>query len=142
MAVALTLLALNLVGAAGILRWGRGEERALIALIAVYVLATPWLEVFEINTIRIGVFVAEIVLLTALFWTSGRISRWWVVSACGAQLIAVLSHLMPFVLSDLYIWTSVALRRYAWAMVSLSMLAGVWETWAHRIAAARRPARV
>ena len=135
MLLALLLFALNLIGGLAVLKWGEINERAIIGVMAVYIFAVPLLEPFEIESIRIGVFGAEVILFACLFVATGRVARWWLIMAAGAQLIAVISHLVPLFVTDLYIWTSVSVRRFAGCVISLSLLLGAWETWARRVVA-------
>ena len=131
MILGLTMFVCNLVGGLAICKWGKNVERLIVALLAVYIFTVPLLDSIELHSIRVGVFAAEIVLFAGLFLATGRIARWWLIVATGAHLLAVVSHLMPLIVPEIYVWTSVAIRRFVWGVVSLSILWGAWEAWAH-----------
>lgn len=130
-ALSLALLLANCLAAMMLLRFGRREERVIILTVIAYVCLPPFVYELQIGTFRYAVFALELVWMGALFWGVMRLDRWWPILAAGAQLLACLSHLLPFVLFDLYVWSTVTVRLAIWAFVSLILLVGSWEAWAH-----------
>lgn len=129
--LALCLLASNVIATALLIWRGTDRERAIVGLIALYVLANPLIYTWTIGgTFRAGTFLSELVLLFALWWCAERVDRWWLILAAGTQLIVVASHLIPLVVSGIYVWTGVSIRLAAWTVISGALLGGAWETWA------------
>lgn len=131
----------NLLAAALLMWRGTRGERAVVALLAVYVVTTPLLETLAVGTFRAGVFTGEVVLFLGMWWVAERLDRWWLVLIAGAQVIALVSHLIPFLIPDLYVWTDVAIRHAVWVAITTFLLFGAWETWAIQKLAAEGRAR-
>lgn len=126
----LVLLTANLV-ALGLLFWrgGRTERfTALIILAAIF--AEPFLHPVQVGTWRMGSLLVNLCLFLALWTACERSDRWWLVVASAIQLVILITHLMPLMTSDFTTHTGVAIRSGLWAGISLTLFAGVWETWA------------
>src|SRR5690606_25160939 len=85
----------------------------------------------QTGTFRYGVFGLEMALPCILPVTALRVDRWWQIAATGAQAWACLTHIVPLAMVDVYVWSTVTIRIWLWAVVSFLLLAGAWETWAH-----------
>lgn len=125
------LFATNIVAAFLMLRFGKREEKAVIWVATAYIALPPLVYGLQIGTFRYGVFALEMVLLYTLLVTALRIDRWWSIAATGAQALACLTHIVPLAMVDVYVWSTVTIRIWLWAVVSFLLLAGAWETWAH-----------
>lgn len=129
--LAVTLLLVNALAGALLLRFGTWSERFSVAAVAAYIIANPLIYTWTIGgTFRIGTFLAELSLLFALSWCAEKVDRWWLILAAGTQLIVTFSHLVPLIMSGLYVWTDVSIRLAAWAVISAALLGGAWESWA------------
>lgn len=129
--LSLALLVANLIAAATILWFGRREERVIILVAIAYVCLPPLVYDYQFNTFRYGVFLLEVVWMCVLLWGSLRLDRWWPLVAASAQLLALLSHILPFLFFKVYLWSAVTVRLGLWAVVSFVLLLGAWEAWAH-----------
>jgi len=127
----LALLLANVLAACVLFRFGHREERVIIVTAIAYVLLPPFVYQFQFATFRYGVFGLELVWMVALLWAAMKLDRWWPLLAASAQLLSCLSHLLPLLIFEVYLWSSVTVRLGLWAVVSLILLIGSWETWAH-----------
>lgn len=129
--LAVTLLLLNALAGSLLLRFGTWSERFIVAVVSAYILANPLIYTWTIGgTFRIVTFLTELVLFCALWWCAEKVDRWWLITAAGAQLIVAFSHVIPLVISGIYVWTDVSIRLAAWTVISAALLGGAWETWA------------
>lgn len=129
--LAVTLLLLNALAGSLLLRFGTWSERFIVAVVSAYIIANPLIYTWTIGgTFRIVTFLTELVLFCALWWCAEKVDRWWLITAAGAQLIVAFSHVIPLVISGIYVWTDVSIRLAAWTVISAALLGGAWETWA------------
>mgnify|MGYP001584608443 CR=1 FL=1 len=126
------LWSLNLTGLALLVWKGERVERYAAAMIAAYIFLEPWLQPFQLSSWRVGLAGLNLALFVGLCRLSARSTRWWLVLAAALQLLIVCTHLLPFLSSDLTIWTGVAVRLTLWTLISLTILGGVWEAMADR----------
>lgn len=130
--IGFALFAANLIAISMLLRFGTREEQAVALAGVACICLPPLIHELQIGTFRYGVFGLELGLLATLLVATARVARWWPILASGAQLLACLSHIIPHLMADIYVWSTVTVRLGIWAFVSLFMLFGAWETWAHR----------
>jgi len=126
------LWSLNLAGLALLVWKGARVERYAAAMIAAYILLEPWLQPLQLSSWRVGLAGLNLALFVGLWRLSVRSTRWWLVLAAALQLLIVCTHLLPFLSSDLTIWTGVAVRLTLWTLISLTIFGGVWEAMADR----------
>lgn len=126
------LWSLNLAGLALLVWKGARVERCAAAMIAAYVLLEPWLQPLQLSSWRVGLAGLNLALFVGLWRLSASSTRWWLVLAAALQLLIVCTHLLPFLSSELTIWTGVAVRLTLWTLISLTILGGVWEAMADR----------
>lgn len=129
--LSLALLVVNSIAAATIMWFGQREERVIILVAIAYVCLPPLVHDYQFNTFRYGVFALEVVWMFVLLWGALRLDRWWPLVAASAQLLALLSHILPLLFFKVYLWSAVTVRLGLWAVVSLILLMGAWEAWAH-----------
>lgn len=130
--IQIILILANLI-AFGLLLWRGGtvERLAVAALTAAQILSVflvPW----DVDGLRVGVMLVDVVLFGALWALAEHGRRWWLVASAGFQLIIVVSHLAPFFAHERLGWAAVTLQWVAWFFVSLSAFAGVWEAGADK----------
>jgi hypothetical protein len=126
------LWSLNLTGLALLIWKGERVERYAAAMIAAYIFLEPWLQPLQLLSWRVGLAGLNLALFVGLCRLSARSTRWWLVLAAALQLLIVCTHLLPFLSSDLTIWTGVAVRLALWTLISLTIFGGVWEAMADR----------
>lgn len=131
--IVLVVLGINALTAAALYKVGGREERAIVLTAIAYVCLPPLVHGFQIGTFRYGVFGLEVLWLVVLVWGVIRLERWWPILASGAQLLSCMSHILPLFWADIYVWSTVTVRFALWALISLILLMGTWETWAHSI---------
>lgn len=129
--LSLALLIANALAAVALMLFGRKEERVIVLVAIAYVCLPPLVHQYQFNTFRYGVFVLEVVWMCVLIWGSLRVDRWWPLVAASIQFLALLSHILPFFFFKIYLWSAVTVRLGLWAVVSLILLMGAWEAWAH-----------
>lgn len=127
----LAILVANAFAAITLLRFGQREERVIVLATIAYVCLPPLVAQFHFQTFRYGIFGVEIVWMIALFWGAMRLERWWPLMAAAAQVVTCLSHILTLFLFEMYLWSAVTLRLGLWFVVSLILLMGSWEAWAH-----------
>ncbi|MFB7879984.1 hypothetical protein [Brevundimonas diminuta] len=138
--LAVTLLLVNALAGALLLRFGTWSERFSVAVVAAYIVVNPLVYTWTIGgTFRLGTFLTELVLFCALWWCAEKVDRWWLILAAGTQLIVAFSHIVPLLVSGLYVWTDVSIRLAAWTVISAALLGGAWETWAIQKLASKGP---
>ena len=108
-------------------RGGKGDRFA-VATIAVLMFAEPVVQPFQIGTWRAGLFALNLLAFLLLWRLSERFDRWWIIIAASAQLLIVVSHLLPLMAPGQYNWTLATLRLFLWTIVALACVLGVYET--------------
>lgn len=122
----------NFVAGILLFYFGTKEERAVVVVAVAYVLLPPVIYGFAVGAFRYGVFILEIALLIAFVYAALKIDRWWLIVAAGAQLLTCMTHIAALHDSLIYTWSAVTVRLGLWALVSIILFLGAWETWAHR----------
>lgn len=130
--MAVAALLTNTIAGILILLHGTKEERTVVIVGVSYVLLPPLIFSYTVGAFRYGIFGLEIALLIALGYAALKNDRWWLIVASGAQLLTCLTHIVSFHDDLIYTWSAVTVRMGLWIVVSLFLLLGAWETWAHR----------
>ena len=131
--ISIALAGLNLCAAFVFLCFGTKVERAIVAAIIAYISLPPLIYTFQIDTFRYGIFVLELALLSVFVVGGVRADRWWLILATGTQVIVCLTHIVGIKASIFYEWSAITLRLGLWALITLILLLGAWETWSRRI---------
>ena len=129
---AFILIAANLIAAALLLRYGAAVERWCVLLVAAYMAANPIAELWHFGDWRAGTAVLELLLFAGFWFLAERGRRWWLVAAAGSQLVVALTHIIPLIAPDYFLWTQVTVRLIVWIVISLTFFAGVLEASADR----------
>lgn len=106
---------------------GRVAERlAAVAFLAAMLLSALFDRVVH-DGVRWVVAVISIALFATLAALSLANTRWWLLVAAGAQLVALATHVAAIIDPDLQAWASVSIRYLVWLEMMLLGLFGVWE---------------
>ncbi len=73
--------------------------------------------------------VSETVVAAIFLWLALRSNRWWTLVASAALMLCVLVFVLEWTHPAVTRNTAVSARIGLWMIVSLSLLAGVWERW-------------
>lgn len=130
MLAAYLLLAANVAAGILLLRHGSTVERWAVALVTVFLIATPLLQTFHLGRWRLGIALLEVALFLGFWLLAERGSRWWLVAAAGFQLVAIFTHTIPLLAPEYFEWTQVTIRWVIWVGISATFFVGAWEAWA------------
>lgn len=125
--ITLTVLALLLLW-----RFGAWEERIVAVAVAVLMILAPLTASLQIAGIRPGVAFIELLFLTGILLLAYRCDRWWLLALAGFQTISLITHVVPLIGPDHYIWTAVTVRLEVWLLICATFFGGAWEAWAAR----------
>lgn len=120
---------LNLAAFVLILRWGEPIERWTVGVLVISIVLSDILSVVTIGTWRAGVAGTNLLLLIALWLVAMRANRYWIVLVTSAQLVAVLSHLLPVMTDSHLVGSGYILRRWLWLLQSAVFFLGAGEAW-------------
>lgn len=126
------LYGFNALGFGVLLRWGGRPERVAAMLMIAFIAATPFASALRIGDWRIGTALCDLVLLIGLLVLSERHGRWWLIFAASAQLVVVVTHVVPILASDEFALAGYFLRLGFWLLISITLFFGAWEAWADR----------
>lgn len=123
---------LNLVAFALILWRGEPIERWTVGVLVVSIVLSDALSTITIGTWRAGVAGTNVVLLTTLWLLAIRANRYWIVLVAAAQLVTVLTHLLPVMTDSHLVGSGYILRRWLWMIQSALFFLGAGEIWLAR----------
>lgn len=102
---------------------GSGPERWASLLLTGLLVVTPMIERLAWWCVPLS----SLVVFLGLLVLALRSDRWWLLFACGCQLLALSTHVVTLVrVSDLA-WSAVSIRWLCWLILMLIALAGAWE---------------
>jgi hypothetical protein len=120
--VCLTVLSL------GLLIWkGKRPEREAAVGLYLAQLLSGWADHLVMGQFRWAVALISVGLLAWLVQLSLRYTRWWLLFAAGAQLLALGTHVSSLIGPDALTWSIVTTRMVAWVEIMVFGLLGVWE---------------
>ena len=107
---------------------GSGPERWASLLLTGLLVVTPMIERLAWWCVPLS----SLVVFAGLLILALRSDRWWLLFACGCQMLALTTHVVTLIrLSDL-MWSAVSVRWLCWLILMLIALAGAWEGQAMR----------
>lgn len=102
---------------------GSGPERWASLLLTGLLVVTPMIERLAWWCVPLS----SLVVFVGLLVLALRSDRWWLLFACGCQMLALSTHVVTLIrLSDL-MWSAVSIRWLCWLILMLIALAGAWE---------------
>src|SRR5690606_22567268 len=110
----------------GWLRGGHTERFAVAVLFCDHVLTRATTEMPGSHKL---VGVSELVVAGVFLWLALRSDRWWTLAAAAALLLCVLVFALELSHSGVSTYGAISARIGLWCVVSLSLIAGVWERW-------------
>lgn len=123
---------LNLVAFALILWRGEPIERWTVGVLVVSIVLSDALSSVSVGTWRAGVAGTNLLLLAALWPLAIRANRYWIVWVAAAQLVTVLTHLLPVMTDNHLVGSGYILRRWLWIIQSALFFLGAAEIWLAR----------
>jgi hypothetical protein len=112
----------------GLLIWkGKRPEREAAVGLYLAQLLSSWVDHLVMGQFRWAVALISVALLGWLVQLSLRYTRWWLLFAAGAQLLALGTHVSSLFGPDALTWSIVTTRMVAWVEIMVFGLFGVWE---------------
>ncbi len=125
--IGLTIVALLLLW-----RFGAWEERAIAVAVVVLMVLAPIVAPVQVAGTRPGIALIELLFLIGVCFLAFRRDRWWLLALAGFQALSVITHIVPLISPNHFIWTAVTVRLEIWLLICVSFFAGAWEAWAAR----------
>jgi hypothetical protein len=112
----------------GLLLWkGKRPEREAAVGLYLTQLLSGRVDHLVMGQFRWAVALLSLGLLAWLVQLGLRNTRWWLLFAAGAQLLALGTHMSSLVGPDALTWSIVTTRMVAWVEIMAFGLFGVWE---------------
>lgn len=112
--------------------YGRWEERAAAAGLAVNIAITILLRDWHWTGMQWGAFCADLAYLGLMVFIALRTTRFWPLFAAGFQLLTILLHLGRMVDSKLNSWGYATAEVIFTYLVEYAILFGIWRCWRAR----------
>lgn len=74
-----------------------------------------------------GFGMADLGLFLAFWALAEWRPRWWLTAAAGFQLVAVITHTLPWFFPEAFLWAAVTIRLGSWVLVLLACYTSAWE---------------
>lgn len=111
-----------------LLLWrGRGPDRIAAVALLVTQTATPFMAVYEVEGVRVGVAGLSLLLTLTLIGLACQGRRWWLLAAAGVQLVAVSSWIYQILDPGAQVWAAVTFRIIVWMELMALAVFGLFE---------------
>lgn len=115
------------LGAVALLVRSSLPERVAAGLILAYWAASLAVVLLHVQDADLGFALIDFALFVAFWAVAEWRPRWWLTAAAGFQLVAVVTHTLPWFFPEAFLWAAITIRLASWGLVLAACYSGAWE---------------